>query len=123
MRRSLFLLAGLATASSVFAAPDGEAVYQAVCRACHETGVDNAPRFGDRARWQRLNRKGLDEIVPAALAGIRKMPPKGGAPERSDLEVARAVVFMANAGGGRFPEPDEAAAARWRQAADRRKRR
>lgn len=37
-----------------------------------------------------------------AIRGIRKMPPKGGHPHLSDLEVKRAVAYMANAAGGRF---------------------
>lgn len=36
------------------------------------------------------------------------MPPKGGAPELYDIEVARAVVYMASLAGGRFPEPTDA---------------
>jgi cytochrome c5 len=33
------------------------------------------------------------------------MPAKGGNPDLDDLEVARAVVHMANASGGKFKEP------------------
>lgn len=36
------------------------------------------------------------------------MPPKGGAPELYDIEVARAVVYMVGLAGGKFPEPTEA---------------
>ena len=61
-------------------------------------------------------------LVPAALAGVRKMPAKGGNPELSDLEVARAVIHMANAGGGRFAEPTSTDLARWRQKADKRRK-
>ena len=67
-------------------------------------------------------REGLNDLVPAALAGVRKMPAKGGNPDLSDLEVARAVIHMANAGGGRFAEPSSADLARWRQKADKRSR-
>jgi cytochrome c5 len=35
------------------------------------------------------------------------MPAKGGNPDLDDLEVARAVVHMANASGGKFKEPAE----------------
>ena len=64
--------------------------------------------------------EGLNDLVPAALAGIRKMPAKGGKPELSDGEVAAAVIYMANAGGGKFAEPSADDLARWRQKADRR---
>jgi cytochrome c5 len=33
------------------------------------------------------------------------MPAKGGRPDLSDLEVKRAVVYMANAGGAKWTEP------------------
>jgi cytochrome c5 len=96
----------------------GAAVYAAVCSECHASGKDDAPVFGDAKRWRKLVREGLDDLVPAALRGIRKMPAMGGNPALSDLEVARAVVHMANAGGGKFAEPGAADAKRWRKKAD-----
>ena len=99
----------------------GADVYETVCSECHGSGKLDAPRLGDRKRWGKLAREGLDDLVPAALRGIRKMPALGGNPQLSDLEVARAVVFMANAGGGKFAEPTAADAARWRQKAGARK--
>ena len=105
-----------------FAAESGEAVYQAVCAACHASGVHNAPVFGDRKRWAKLVREGLNDLVPAALGGIRKMPAKGGNPALSDAEVAAAVIYMANAGGGQFAAADADDLARWRQKADKRRK-
>jgi cytochrome c5 len=99
----------------------GADVYDAVCSECHGSGKLDAPCLGDRKRWGKLVREGLDDLVPAALRGIRKMPALGGNPQLSDLEVARAVVFMTNAGGGKFAEPTAADAARWRQKAGARK--
>lgn len=95
----------------------GAEVYTAVCSECHASGKDGAPVFGDRKQWRKLVREGLDDLVPAALRGIRKMPAMGGKPELSDLEVARAVIHMANAGGGKFAEPSTDAAVRWRKKA------
>jgi homospermidine synthase len=34
------------------------------------------------------------------------MPAKGGNPDLDDVEVARAVVHLANAGGAKFKEPE-----------------
>ena len=121
----LLLAAGLAAALLPAHAADlsGAEVYASTCTTCHATGVDNAPKFGDKARWGKLVREGLDELVPAAMRGIRKMPAMGGNPQLSDLELARGVVHLANAGGGRFPEPTIADAERWRKKADARKKR
>lgn len=88
------------------AAPkSGEEIYKTVCTACHQTGVANAPKFGDKAAWAGHIREGQDAMVKAAISGIRGMPPRGGNPGLSDLEVARAVTYMANAAGADFPEP------------------
>lgn len=99
----------------------GAVVYEAVCSECHGSGKLDAPRLGDNKRWGKLVREGLDDLVPAALRGIRKMPAMGGNPQLGDLDVARAVVYMANAGGGKFAELTPADAARWRKKAGARR--
>lgn len=100
----------------------GRKVYESTCSECHGTGKFNAPKFGDTKRWKKLVREGLNDLVPAALTGIRKMPAKGGNPQLSDNEVAEAVVFMANAGGGRFAEPTPSDVERWRKIANTRRK-
>lgn len=120
---SVLLVALFAVAAPAAADKSGPEVYDATCRECHGSGKDNAPPFGDAKRWGKLVREGLDDLVPAALRGVRKMPAKGGNPELTDLEVARAVVHMANAGGGHFAEPTATDAQRWRKKADARRQR
>lgn len=121
MRPVLILLAALALPA--FAVDkSGAEVYEGTCKECHGGGKHHAPVLGDAKRWGKLVREGLNDLVPSALAGIRKMPAKGGNPALSDTEVARAVIYMANAGGGGFAEPTEADIARWRQKADKRKK-
>ncbi len=119
MRPSLILLAALSLPAYA-AEKTGAEVYESTCRECHGSGAHQAPVFGDSKRWGKLVREGLNDLVPSALAGIRKMPAKGGNPALSDAEVARAVIYMANAGGGRFGDPGEADLARWRKKADKR---
>jgi cytochrome c5 len=123
--RQLLVATGLSAALLPAHAADrsGAEVYAETCAACHASGKDNAPKFGDTARWGKLVREGLDDLVPAAMRGIRKMPAMGGNPQLSDLELARAVVHLTNAGGGRFPEPTAADAERWRKKAEARKKR
>jgi cytochrome c5 len=84
----------------------GEAVYKAACAACHGTGAAGAPKLGDAAAWGPRIAQGYDTVLKHAVEGLRGMPAKGGNPDLDDVEVARAVVHMANAGGGKFKEPE-----------------
>jgi len=86
-------------------ARSGEEVVKSVCATCHQTGVANAPKIGDKAAWAPRIKEGFNELVKDALKGKGAMPPKGGNPSLSDDEVARAVAFMANQSGARFKEP------------------
>lgn len=89
----------------------GEQVFAQACKACHEAGVANAPKFGDAASWAPRLKTGYDELVKNSINGIRGMPPRGGNGDLSDYEMARAMVYMANAAGGTFKEPAAPAAA------------
>jgi cytochrome c5 len=83
----------------------GQQVVEAVCSACHATGALNAPKIGDAARWKPLIADGYEHLTEMAIKGVRAMPPKGGNPDLSDTEVARAVAYMANQSGANFKEP------------------
>jgi cytochrome c5 len=84
----------------------GEQVYQAVCSSCHTAGLAGAPKFGDAGSWSARISKGLDYLVTNAIKGKNGMPAKGGNADLSDYEIARTVVYMANASGGKFTEPN-----------------
>ena len=94
------------------AAKSGEDVVKAVCAACHATGALNAPKIGDSAAWGKVAAQGLDKMNEHAIKGLRQMPARGGNPSLSDLEVARAVVYMANQSGQKLKEPAAPAAAK-----------
>lgn len=83
----------------------GKEIVDAVCSACHMTGALNAPKIGDKAAWGKLVNEGIDRITQEAIKGVRQMPARGGNPDLSDLEVARAVVHMANMSGAGLKEP------------------
>ncbi|MGV8894780.1 MAG: c-type cytochrome [Burkholderiaceae bacterium] len=89
----------------------GGAVYTAVCAACHDSGAAGSPKLGDTGAWSPRIAQGYDTLVLHAVQGIRGMPAKGGNPDLDDVEVARAVVYMANKGGAAFKEPEVKAAA------------
>lgn len=84
----------------------GEEIYKTTCVACHGAGVAGAPKVGDIASWAPRLKEGYDKVVGAALNGLNAMPAKGGNPDLDDIEVARAVVYMANLSGGNFKEPE-----------------
>ncbi|PUA17943.1 cytochrome c5 family protein [Glaciimonas sp. PCH181] len=83
----------------------GEEVYKSTCAACHATGAAGAPKFGDAGAWGPRLGVGEEKVIGYAISGLRAMPAKGGNPDLDDVEVARAVVFMVNASGGKFKEP------------------
>lgn len=87
----------------------GEAVYNAVCMACHGTGVLSSPKFGDKAAWAPRIAQGYDTLVKHAIEGLGLMPARGGNPDLTDGEVANAVVYMANDAGANFTAPAAAA--------------
>lgn len=83
----------------------GQEVYGSACKACHETGVANAPKVGDKERWAPLIKEGLKELTTDAIKGKGAMPPSGGRPELTRNDVSRAIVFMANRSGAKWKEP------------------
>ena len=83
----------------------GNAVYAAVCAACHDSGAAGAPKLGDNGAWGARLAQGYDTLLKHAIEGIRAMPAKGGNPDLDDVEVARAVVFLTNKSGASFKEP------------------
>jgi len=89
----------------------GEEVYKAVCTACHANGVAGSPKFGDATAWSERIKQGVATLFDHALKGYKGMPAKGGNADLEDIEVQRAVVYMANAGGAKFDEPAAPAAA------------
>jgi cytochrome c5 len=97
-------------ASDTGALKTGEQVFQAQCTACHTAGVAGAPKFGDAAAWAPRIKTGYDALLSSALKGKGNMTPQGGG-DFGEVEVARAVVYMANKGGARFDEPKLPAAA------------
>ena len=98
-------------------ARSGEELVKAVCGACHVAGIAGAPKIGDKAQWAPRIKEGLNRLTAEAVKGITVkgamvMPPRGGASDASDFEIARAIVYMANQSGGKMKEPAAPAAAK-----------
>ena len=82
----------------------GAQVYAVRCTACHAAGLAGAPKLGDTAAWAPRLGQGYDVLLTHALKGKGAMAAQGGG-EQSDYEIGRAVVYMSNKGGAKFPEP------------------
>lgn len=97
-------------ATDVASLKTGEQVFTAQCSACHATGAAGAPKLGDTAAWAPRLTQGFETLLHSALKGKGAMGPQGGG-DFTDFEIARAVVFMGNKGGGNLAEPKAPAAA------------
>lgn len=106
------LLAAAALCSSAAAhsqdSPAGEQVYRKVCSACHATGLEKAPKFGDKTMWAPLIREGQAKLTADGWLGVRAMPPKGGKADLALEDFSRAVAHMARAAGANWKDPDAA---------------
>ena len=77
--------------------PAGEKLYKSTCFACHGAGVAGAPKFGDKAAWEKYIATGIDTMVATAIKGKGAMPPKGGAANASEDDIRAAVEYMVHA--------------------------
>lgn len=90
--KHMLLVAGMVAASTTglpAVAADGKAVYEKTCAGCHSA---MPPKFGDKAAWAPLIKKGASALTASVVKGKGAMPPKGGA--GSDVDVKAAVDYM-----------------------------
>jgi cytochrome c5 len=83
----------------------GREVVEKTCAACHANGTDGAPKIGDFAVWAQRAKNGFGKLTESAIAGTGKMPAHGGQSDLTDLEISRAIAFMAS--GGRATDPSK----------------
>jgi cytochrome c5 len=88
-------MVSLVAAGSIFAAT-GEETYKSACSTCHDAGVANAPKLGDKAAWAPRIKQGKDALYKSALQGKpgTAMVAKGGFANLSDAEVKSVVDLM-----------------------------
>jgi cytochrome c5 len=72
----------------------GKEVVDTVCANCHASGVNGAPKIGDKKAWSKRAQRGLSSLTDNALKGIRKMPAHGADLTLTDMEIKRAVTHM-----------------------------
>jgi cytochrome c5 len=74
----------------------GEQIVSVRCSHCHRTGVNGAPKIGDKADWIPRLKPGLDIVVRSAINGHGAMPPRGGMANLTDAEIRSAIIYMFN---------------------------
>ena len=95
----------LAAAAAFPGERTGKEVVDHVCAACHTSGLNGAPKIGDKQAWEERSKRGLSALTATALEGVRKMPPHGGSLSLNDIELKRAITHMVNQSGGSWTEP------------------
>jgi cytochrome c5 len=100
-------MAGVAAKAGTSGNRSGEEMVKTICSVCHapKSPVPTSPKIGDKAAWAPRIGVGLDVLTKSAIAGKNAMPPKGGAADATEVEIARAIVFMTNQSGADFKEP------------------
>ena len=94
MLRAAVLLA-LAVSGAVHGAePNGKAIYDSTCAACHGTGAAGAPKLGDASAWAPRIKTGTAALYASAINGKGIMPARGGNPKLSDTDIRAVVNYM-----------------------------
>ena len=88
-------LSGCGSGTEEAAEHPGKAVYQRYCYACHQAGIADAPKLGDKDAWSMRLRKTRAELVDNVKRGMPPgMPPRAGCGMCTDEELTDAVDFM-----------------------------
>lgn len=111
-RAALAVLSGLALNAVAADAPDGKAIYDRSCAACHATGAAGAPKVGDVAAWEPRIKTGAAALFTSATKGKGIMPPRGGNPALTDAEIKAVISYMMSqvASTTKAPKPAVASA-------------
>lgn len=79
--------------TEVLAADAGAKLYEAQCKVCHEKGLLDAPRYGDKAAWSTHIGKDRQTLYSHSAQGFNKMPAQA-VNGVSEAQVRAAVDYM-----------------------------
>ena len=72
----------------------GKQTYDKYCAACHEEGLDGAPRTGDRDAWDERSWLWDAVLFEHVRCGYENMPAQGGVATADKAEVTKAAEYM-----------------------------
>jgi cytochrome c5 len=73
----------------------GQRIYGEYCFSCHSSGLNGAPKLGDKEGWAPRIAKGEALLLQTTIEGIPPaMPPRGICMRCSDEELAHTIAFM-----------------------------
>lgn len=75
------------------AADAGKVLYEKQCKACHESGLLEAPKYGNKEAWAPHLAKDKATLYEHSAQGFNKMPPQA-VNGVSEAEVHAAVDYM-----------------------------
>jgi cytochrome c5 len=73
---------------------DGMQIYNQSCATCHNTGINGAPKLGDKKAWAPLIKVGMPKLFKYTFNGHNNMPARGNCPRCTDAQLEAAVVYM-----------------------------
>ena len=82
-----------AAETEVLAADAGAQLYEKQCKVCHENGLLEAPKFGDKAAWAPHLAKDIETLRMHSAKGFNKMPAQAVG-DVTEAQVHAAVDYM-----------------------------
>ena len=91
--------AGVAMVAGSGEPMQSEQIYQTTCFACHGTGANNSPVYGNAEAWAPRIAKGIDTLYENAINGFNNnaMPAKGLCMACSNDDIKATVDYMVQA--------------------------
>ena len=72
----------------------GQEIYKDFCAGCHSSGRNEAPRFGDLMKWEKISTKGMSNLIYSTKNGLNGMPPMGLCNDCTDEELRLSIEYL-----------------------------
>ena len=95
MKKTLTLLACLATTSLAQAAQDPEAVFNRACQMCHNGQLPMAPKKGEHDAWKPRLAQGDEVLIKHVTEGFNAMPARGLCMDCTPEDYKAVIDYMA----------------------------